>query len=95
MSWRKGIAALLGITGVGYALMKLTVPSPNQLYDKMSEAEKKEVDKKRAAVKKDWDLIADFIKSNAQSDRPAWDVQIPKHILEAGDRINQANSRKP
>ncbi|KAJ9072774.1 hypothetical protein DSO57_1023703 [Entomophthora muscae] len=80
---------MFSVVGAGYLLLKYTVPDEKQLYERLSPEQKKEVDKRRESKNADRAILLDFIKSNADSDRPAWDVQIPPHVQQAMDRLNQ------
>jgi len=64
----------VGIIAVGYGLMKLTTPTEDQLYKKLSpELQKKYKIAKDNRLEKDVETEK-MIKENALSDRPVWDV---------------------
>ncbi|EJD05973.1 uncharacterized protein FOMMEDRAFT_132395 [Fomitiporia mediterranea MF3/22] len=45
--WLKVTAAIGGCLGVGYVLMRVVTPTPEQLYEKMSPAVRRKVDESR------------------------------------------------
>ncbi|KAK9719868.1 hypothetical protein K7432_004495 [Basidiobolus ranarum] len=71
----KAIVYSGAIMGGAYAMMKLTVPTPEQLYERLPEEMKQEVIKHREERLKKHQLLMETIQKNVDSDRPVWDVQ--------------------
>ncbi|CAG8585496.1 10671_t:CDS:2 [Ambispora gerdemannii] len=67
---RRGLFASVGIVLFGYFLMKATVPTEEQLYQKLSPAQREQVDKERAKNREKNARFMAFLKEQAESDEP-------------------------
>ncbi|ORX80991.1 hypothetical protein K493DRAFT_320780 [Basidiobolus meristosporus CBS 931.73] len=74
-NWGKAFVYSGVIIGGAYAMMKLTVPTPEQLYERLPEEMKQEVIKNKTEREKKHQLLMETIQKNVNSDRPVWDVQ--------------------
>lgn len=61
-----------GIIGLGVLLFKFTVPTDEQLLQKMSPEIRAQVEKNRELRQREQELLMEIVKKSAKSDEPIW-----------------------
>jgi len=76
-AWGKASLVSLGVCALGYALLKLTTPSDDELYNSLAPDLRRQVDTRRMARERAGQVNA-ALTSNPDDSKPVW----------AGDKAN-------
>ncbi|CAG8487234.1 225_t:CDS:2 [Paraglomus brasilianum] len=78
------------IVGIGYAVMKLATPNPEDVYKKFSPETKRDYEANKEVIHERNVKLVDAIKKSAESDKPIWDLQALKEFSQSDKGVKSS-----